>query len=195
MKYQRNRPKQVVPAKRVSLMSILPDDAIKKPVKNNKRLCKANANNPWFFNGKPFEIMPSGFYGFVYVMTNKYTRQQYIGRKFFVSVSGKGKKATYNESNWRSYWSSSKAIRADIAEYGKDGFTREILILCKEKRDVDLQEVMLLWSNNVLGSLLPNGLPAYYNDNISGKYYRRDELFDSTARIYANSNALLSKVT
>ena len=170
-----------------SLSGFLEPDSIKKPPPKKRRLNKQNAGNPWMFNGEALTEPPSGFYGFVYCLTNTETNQKYIGKKFFVSVSGKGKKAVKKESNWRSYWSSSKNVKTDIDALGKDKFHREILVMCREKRDVDLQEVQLLWTLNVLGSTLDNDLPMYYNDNISGRYYRRTELFEPDARMYSNT--------
>ena len=139
--------------------------------------------NPWLFNNEPFTVVPDGFYGFVYEITNTVTLKRYIGKKFFWSVSGTGKKAVIKESNWKSYWSSSEAIKNDIHQYGKDALARRILVICRDKRDVDLQEVRMLWSRNVLGAKNLANEPIYYNDNISGKYYRRPELFDDSARI------------
>lgn len=160
-----------------------------KPIehKKPKRTNSDNKNNPWYFNDEPLVELPAGFYGFVYVITNLINGKKYIGKKYFISVSGKGKRSIKKESNWRSYWSSSSSLKADILKYGKFSFKREILVICRDKRDVDLQEVRLLWVYNVLGAVLKTGEPEFYNDNISGKYYRRDELYDNSARLYSSN--------
>lgn len=156
-----------------------------KTTKKTRGSSKINKENPWLFDNIPLTEIPTGMYGFVYEITNTETMKRYIGKKFFWSQVGTGKSAIIKESNWKSYWSSSDNVKADIETYGKEKLIRRILVICRDKRDVDLQEVRILWSRNVLGAKRLDGEPVYYNDNISGKYYRRQELFDDTARIYS----------
>lgn len=130
-------------------------------------------DNPWVFNNEPLLNIPDGVYGFVYELENKLTGDRYIGRKYFYSVSGRGKKAVKRESNWKGYWSSSNVIKTQINDYGKLAFKRTILSLCYTARDTNEEEVHLQWFFNVLHAKKADGSYAYINDNISGKYFRR----------------------
>lgn len=168
------------------LSNFISDDMIEQKPKRTRGSSKINKENPWLFNNIPLTEIPNGMYGFVYEITNIETMKRYIGKKFFWSISGTGKKAITKESNWKSYWSSSDNVKADIATYGKEKLTRRILVICRNKADTNMQEVHMQWYYDVLGSVDNSGNPVYYNDNISGKYFRKQITIDSNARIYAN---------
>lgn len=100
----------------------------------------------------------TGFFGFVYQITDKSTGNYYIGSKSFFSrtnpkiskkranqlYSGKGRKkvreAKVKESNWKEYNSSSKKVQQLIAEKGEQAFDFIILALCQEKKYMLLLE-------------------------------------------------------
>jgi hypothetical protein len=90
----------------------------------------------WLYNGNPFDD-PGDNYGFVYIIHNKVTGRKYIGKKFFWASKrkqvNKVRKRYKVESDWRTYWSSSDELKADIASLGEENFTREIIHLCKTK--------------------------------------------------------------
>lgn len=130
----------------------------------------------------PFNI--DDWFGFVYKIKNKANGKIYIGKKVFwnntkkrltkkelAELTGPGKKPTFKvvtkESNWMSYWGSSKALLEDLKEFGPDNFERKILKLCKTKKELTYFELHYQCAEGVL-------LQDSYNDNILGKFYRRD---------------------
>jgi len=90
----------------------------------------------WFYQDSPIDSIDFAEYPtFVYRITNLTTGKFYIGYKqtFFVKtkqVKGKKKKIKV-ESDWKTYWSSSEELQADVAALGEASFRREILYLCK----------------------------------------------------------------
>ena len=98
----------------------------------------------WIYKGQPF-VDPGEYYGFVYLITNKLNSKKYIGKKFFWTTKrrqiNKVKKRFKVESDWKDYWSSSDELKEDVAKFGKENFTREILHLCKTKGVTNYLEV------------------------------------------------------
>lgn len=124
----------------------------------------------WIHNNSEFTD-PADWYGFIYEITNNVTGKKYIGRKYFTQsktrqVKGK-KKRTRVESDWRDYWGSNKVLLADIDKYGKENFTRKILMLCESRGNTNYWEAKFQFDNNVL--LDDN----YYNDWIMIKTHRK----------------------
>ena len=133
--------------------------------------------NPWVYLERPFTSDDvRDFFGFVYLITNKSNKRQYIGRKYFWSFRtpvGKKRKVKI-ESDWKKYYGSCPELKDDIKKYGKENFSREILSLHKTKGTCNYEETKQLFLNNVLSESLDNGAPAYYNSNILGRYMRKD---------------------
>ena len=115
-------------------------------------------------------------YGFVYRITNTTSSKSYIGRKYFVQKRKPkgGKRRVTSESNWKQYYGSSDELKQDIRRDGKNTFKREILSLHKTLGKVNYEETKQLFLHNVLAEKLDDGSPAYYNNNILGRYYRKD---------------------
>ena len=137
----------------------------------------AKYTNPWIFKGSVFDSDDIGdHYGFVYRITNTNTGKSYIGRKYFVQKRKPkgGKRRVTSESNWKQYYGSSDELKRDIGRDGKDTFKREILSLHKTLGKVNYEETKQLFLHNVLAEKLDDGSPAYYNNNILGRYYRKD---------------------
>ena len=135
--------------------------------------------NPWLYQGTTFTSDDIGdFFGFVYRITNLQTGKQYIGRKYFTQRrkprSGKGKRRVTSESDWKKYYGSSPELKADIKDFGKGLFSREIISLHKTLGKTNYEETRQLFLNNVLTESLDDGTPAYYNSNVLGRYYRKD---------------------
>jgi len=97
----------------------------------------------WTYLGKPFED-PGDNYGYVYRITNLVNDKQYIGRKYFTLAATKqvkGKKKKYRkESDWKTYFGSSKDLLEDVEKYGPEKFKREILRLCKNRTECSYYE-------------------------------------------------------
>lgn len=134
----------------------------------------------WMFDGEPLsdeDIVGSA--GFVYMITNKVTGQRYIGRKYFTSTRKRRKTDTRRkttESDWRTYWSSSEEVKADIQEYGLDNFTREVISLHKTKGDTNICEVKEQFIRGVIEE------DGWYNGNINGKWRRQPQHIISARR-------------
>ena len=130
--------------------------------------------NPWLYDGKVFESEDiKDYFGFCYILTDFENGKQYIGRKYFYSVRKKKgiRKKVRSESDWKSYYSSSKKIQQMVQESGPNRFKREILSLYKKKGQVNYNETKLLFQHNVLEAKDENGEKLYYNDNIMNRYF------------------------
>lgn len=114
------------------------------------------------------------YQGFVYIITNNLTGQYYIGKKFYWSkrtrppLKGKKRKRHYIiESDWKTYWGSSNKLQADLKQYKKKNFTREILTHCKTKFDCAYEELKLQMYYNVLDD------PKSYNEIVNVRLRKR----------------------
>jgi hypothetical protein len=132
------------------------------------------------------EFDPQDYFGFVYKITNLTNSKFYIGKKYFYYTSNvklgkkelaalpvtRGRKSTtkqvIKESDWRSYWGSSKELQQDVKELGAEMFECIILKLCKDKKELTYYELHYQCTNECLLSY------DSYNDNILGKFFRKD---------------------
>ena len=135
--------------------------------------------NAWTYQGSTFSSDDiNSFFGFVYRITNLQTGKQYIGRKYFVQKrkprTGTSKRRVTSESDWKKYYGSSPELKADVKQFGKQNFKREILSLHATLGKVNYEETKQLFLNNVLQETLEDGSPKFYNSNILGRYYRKD---------------------
>ena len=140
---------------------------------------QGNYENAWTYQGSTFSSDDiNSFFGFVYRITNLQTGKQYIGRKYFVQKrkprSGKSKRRVTSESDWKKYYGSSPELKADVKQFGRENFKREILSLHESLGKVNYEETKQLFLNNVLQETLEDGSPKFYNSNILGRYYRKD---------------------
>ena len=124
----------------------------------------------WLYNGEPF-LEPGEYYGFVYIITNKIDGRKYIGKKFFWSTKrkqvNKVRKRYKAESDWKTYWSSSDELQADVKRLGEECFTREIIHLCKNKGTANYLEAKEQFTRSVL-----ENKDLWYNTWISVKVNR-----------------------
>jgi serine/threonine protein kinase len=146
----------------------------------------------WTYKNQPMEALfsfPEGTYGFVYRVVHEPTGKAYIGKKVLfyqrkVKLTKKelleyahvaGRKPAYRlamrESDWKTYYGSNKEIVGMLKEGKHDEFKREILHLVTSKKLLTYYETKYLFVYSVLEK--PE---EFYNDNILGKFYRKDFL-------------------
>ena len=143
----------------------------------------------WLFNDveiSSIEDMPTGTYGFIYIVTHKPSGISYIGKKVLyhnvkkkltkkelAEQTGPGRKSTTKvvtkESDWGTYYGSAKPILELIKNGKKEEFTREILKFVPSKKLLTYYECKLLFQYGVLE--YPE---EYFNDNILGKFFTKD---------------------
>jgi hypothetical protein len=128
----------------------------------------------WVYNNKEFNETPEEFQGFVYMITEKDTGKKYIGKKFFwkpkvlpVTKSRKRRIRTRVESDWRTYYGSSKEVKTLVEEKGQDNYIREILKLCRTKGECSYYEAKYQFEFDVLLS------DEYYNEFIGCKIHSK----------------------
>lgn len=126
----------------------------------------------WLLNNEPFEAPSEDQYGFVYLITNTVTGKQYVGKKLFWHkktryVKGK-KKRFLAESDWKTYFGSSKLLQEDLKQQGEHTFRREIIHLCKNKGECSYYEAKEQFDRDVL--FKPD---LYYNDWIICRVSRK----------------------
>jgi hypothetical protein len=144
----------------------------------------------WLYKNKvinKLENLPENTFGFIYKITNKTTGKFYIGKKQIMSQTnvklgkkelealptqrGKkpSKKLVIKESNWVEYMGSNKFLLEDIKTLGEKTFLKEILIICSDKKLLTYWELATQCKYDVLQV-------NSYNDNLLGKFYRKDFL-------------------
>lgn len=128
----------------------------------------------WTYNNEPFETAPEEFQGFVYKITELDTGKKYIGKKFFwapktlpVTKTRKRRVKTKVESDWKTYFGSSKEVQERVKLKGENLYKREILRLCKTKGDCSYWELYEQMVNHVLLS------EDYYNEFVGAKIHSK----------------------
>jgi hypothetical protein len=111
----------------------------------------------WIYENEPFEGPTESDFGFVYIITEKDTGKKYIGKKFFwkpktlpVTKTRKRKVKTKVQSDWKTYFGSSKEVKSLIEEKGEDNYERVILKICKSKGECSYWEAKLQFQYDVL---------------------------------------------
>lgn len=126
----------------------------------------------WLYKGVEFTAPSENDYGFVYIITNTTNGKQYIGKKLFwfkKTKMVKGKKKRYlAESDWKTYYGSSKSVSEDVKQLGEGAFTREIIRLCRNKGECSYYEAKEQFDRSVL--LNPE---MWYNDWIIARIHRK----------------------
>ena len=133
----------------------------------------------WLYKNEIVDELPNDIVGFVYLITNNVTGKKYVGKKLakftktkqrtITLKSGEKRKKkikTLEESDWRTYWSSSEELRKDVASLGEDKFTREIIHYCSGKGVLSYMELREQMDRKVLEN------PEYYNGIIQVKIHK-----------------------
>ena len=126
----------------------------------------------WYYKGEVYDGEDiDKWSGFVYLITNLANDKKYIGKKLLWFskqriIKGK-KKRTKVESDWRTYWSSSEDVKADVAELGEGNFRRDILHFCLNKGSTSYLEAKEQFLNEVLEK--PD---QWYNGQIQCRIHR-----------------------
>jgi hypothetical protein len=130
--------------------------------------------------------MPQGTFGFIYITTHKPSGVSYIGKKSLyhnvkrkltkkelAEQTGRGRRPTtevvQKESDWKTYYGSTKQIVELIKDGKQEDFTREILQFVSSKKLLTYYECKYLFKYGVLEHPL-----EYFNDSILGKFYTSD---------------------
>lgn len=125
----------------------------------------------WIYKNKEFNKPENEQFGFVYLITNLVTGRKYIGKKFlwtYKTRTKKGKKKREKiESDWKSYYGSSKELLEDKEKLGKEFFKREILEFCPTRGILGYKELVYQVDMRVLEK--PN---EYYNGFLGSKISR-----------------------
>ena len=128
----------------------------------------------WYYNDQTYEETPEEYQGFVYQITELDTGKKYIGKKNFwkPKILPKNSKRTRRirtrvESDWRTYFGSSKEVQLLIEEKGEKNYKREILRLCTTKGEMSYYEAKLQFEKDVLLS------DEWFNNFIGCKIHSR----------------------
>lgn len=155
--------------------------------------------NTWFYrdgsNIKNIESItdfPEGCIGYIYRITNLDTNKFYIGKKILqhttnpkmgkkerakllAETKGSGRrpyrKQVIKESNWQSYYGSSKQLSEDVKQLGETKFMREILCYCFSKKSLSYYEMKY----QVVFKCIEKPEQCY-NLSVAGKWFVSDLL-------------------
>jgi hypothetical protein len=136
-------------------------------------------------NDENFNI--NDYEGYIYITSFLDVNKQYIGKKnFFHNTNVKlgkkelenlpiarGKKPTKKkvtkESDWKTYYGSSQEVKDLLKVTPKDKIIRSVIHICKTKKELTYYECKYLFQYGVIE---PES--KYINDNILGKFFRKD---------------------
>lgn len=133
--------------------------------------------NPWIYNNQPYKYATTQYIGFIYCITCIQNGKKYIGKKIFWNTTKKKNEAgkniyTTKESDWKTYYGSSKHMKIDLQLYGALQFKREIIMLCENKFDMMYYETKEIIDRDALLD------EQYYNLAIYCRLIKRKKLVD-----------------
>ena len=143
----------------------------------------------WYFLDKQIDEisdLPEGAFGFIYQTTHIPTGKKYIGKKSLMYnrkkkltkkelleyAGKKGRTPTHirvqKESDWKTYYGSHHFIKEMLKTGGEDEFSREILKIAYNKKQLTYLECKYQFTLGVIES------SEWLNDNILGKFFDKD---------------------
>ena len=142
----------------------------------------------WYYQDKIIQEisdLPENAFGFIYQTTHLPTGKRYIGKKSLIYNlkkklgkkekalwEGKGRPPVYKrvlkESDWKTYYGSHQFIKEEVKKGNQADFKREIIQPSFSKKELTYLENKYLFSLEVLES------DEYLNDNIEGRYFKKD---------------------
>ena len=142
----------------------------------------------WLYKEKEInEIadLPENAYGFIYKTTHitgkkyigkkslMYNRKKKLTKKELLEYAGKkGRTPTHirvqKESDWKTYYGSHYFIKEMLKTGGEDEFSREILEIAYNKKQLTYLECKYQFTLGVIES------SEWLNDNILGKFFDKD---------------------
>lgn len=114
-------------------------------------------------------------YGYIYLIINLINNMKYIGQRKF------GQKEPYLGSG--------KHLKCAITKYGKENFSKKILMECDTKEELDYFEKFFIASYNAVES------DEYYNISSGGEGFHGARSEENRQKMLGNKNALGSKRT
>jgi len=122
-----------------------------------KKKTEVNLKTPRWKNQLLSTESMEDYVGFVYILRNTKNNKYYIGQKrYWTKITRqplkgrKNKRHDRKESDWKSYWSSSETIKAEVAKNGTKDWERHILKHCKTLFDLSYTELEWQVKMNVL---------------------------------------------
>lgn len=147
---------------------------------------------PWTYSGEIVTELPEDCAGFVYLITNTQSGRMYVGKKlakfsktkYKMHTQKNGKKVRKKikskiDSDWLTYYGSSKTLTEDITNIGIENFKREILYYCSSKGECSYVEAREQFERKVLET------DDYYNGHIQVRVHGSHIL---TENLIKNSN-------
>src|ERR1700761_6028646 len=120
--------------------------------------------------------MIEGYAGFCYLITNKLSGKKYVGKKLLEfkrrkKVKGKTRRKVVTfESDWKTYYGSSKELCEDVKIHGEENFIREILRFCSTKSECNYHEAREILVRDAII------LDSYYNAWLSVRVHNSSAL-------------------
>ena len=141
-------------------------------------------NPTWSYQGRIINNIsdfPENTHGFIYEVVHKPTGMKYIGKKVLYfnrtlpPLKGqKRKRKITKESDWKTYHGSHPKIKELLSESADlENFERKILQICRTPKELTYYECKYLFISEVI-----EDRNNYINDNILGKFYRKDLIHD-----------------
>lgn len=155
-------------------------------------------SNQWHYQNLPFtsevaqQKIDDGYIGFIYEITDNLTGKKYIGKKLITCkrrlppLKGQKKKRIKTmQTDWEKYFGSSELVQGLVVERQQD-FSREVLLLCKSKGELNYREAEMQFARGVLMS------DDYFNGIINCKIHKSHV---KHLKPFSSDSSLLLKVS